>query len=69
QLALFSGGCRYHFIATNLKVEAEGVVWRYNERAKIERVIKQLKSGFEMDYMPTGEFGVSNSWFALGVLA
>lgn len=66
---LFSDGYHYHCIATDLECPAEEVVWRYNERAEIENVIKELKNGFGMDNMPTGDFGANSFWFSLGVLA
>ncbi len=66
---LFSDGYKYHCIATDLECPAEEVVWRYNERAEIENVIKELKRGFGMEYMPSGDFGANSFWFSLGVLA
>ncbi|NIS71778.1 MAG: transposase, partial [Proteobacteria bacterium] len=46
----------YHCIATGMIDEgAEEVVWRYNKRAQIENHIKEIKSGFGMDRMPSGE--------------
>ncbi|MCX8030038.1 MAG: transposase, partial [Thermodesulfovibrionales bacterium] len=66
---LFSDGYNYHCIATDLEISAEKVVWRYNERGEIENVIKELKNGFGMEYMPTGDFGANSFWFSLGVLA
>lgn len=69
QVNLFEGEYFYHCIATDLKCSAEEVVWRYNERANIENVIKELKNGFGMEYMPTGDFFANSFWFSLGVLA
>lgn len=66
---LFSDGYNYHCIATDLECSAEEVVWRYNERGQVENVIKELKNGFGMEYMPTGDFGANSFWFSLGVLA
>ncbi|MCX7914185.1 MAG: transposase, partial [Thermodesulfovibrionales bacterium] len=65
---LFSDGYHYHCIATDLESVSEEVVWRHNERANIENVIKELKNGFGMEYMPTGDFGANSFWFSLGVL-
>ncbi|MFN3481309.1 MAG: hypothetical protein ACK415_13120, partial [Thermodesulfovibrionales bacterium] len=36
---------------------------------EIENVIKELKNGIGMEYMPTGDFGANSFWFSLGVLA
>ncbi len=69
QRDLFNDGYDYHCIATDLECSQEEVVWRYNERAEIENVIKELKGGFGMEYMPTGDFGANSFWFSLGVLA
>ncbi len=69
QMDLFSDGYYYHSILTDLDAPAEEVVWQYNDRAQIENVIKELKNGFGMEYMPTGDFGANSFWFSLGVLA
>ncbi|MFN3395888.1 MAG: transposase, partial [Thermodesulfovibrionales bacterium] len=69
QRDLFSDGYNYHCIATDLESPAEEVVWQYNERVNIENVIKELKNGFGMEGMPTGDFGANSFWFSLGVLA
>lgn len=69
QMDLFSDGYHYHCIVTDLDAPAEEVVWEYNDRAQIENVIKELKNGFGMEYMPTGDFGANSLWFSLGVLA
>lgn len=69
QRNLFSDGYNYHCIATDLKSSAEEVVWEYNQRVHIENVIKELKNGFGMEDMPTGDFWANSFWFSLGVLA
>jgi len=66
---LFNDGYCYHCIATDLEGSAEEVVWNYNERVHIENVIKEIKNGFGMESMPTGDFGANSFWFSLGVLA
>lgn len=58
----------YHAIATDLKVDACEVVWEYNSRAQVENYIKELKGGFAMEQMPSGDFKANALWFALGVL-
>lgn len=35
----------------------------------MENIIKELKNGFGMEDMPTGDFGANSFWFSLGVLA
>jgi len=69
QRDLFSGEYCYHCIATDLEYSAEEVVHRYNERANIELEIRELKNGFGMDWIPTGDYGANSFWFSLGVLA
>lgn len=58
----------YHAIATSLKCSAEEVVWEYNGRGQMENYIKELKGGFNMESLPSGDFGANAMWFALGVL-
>ena len=58
----------YHAIASSLECTAEEVVWEYNGRGQMENVIKELKGGFGMESLPSGDFGANAFWFALGVL-
>jgi hypothetical protein len=60
----------YHVIATNLDdLTAEEVVWWHNQRGQAENFIKELKSGFGMEQMPSGVFEANALYFGLGVLA
>ena len=71
QLALFSPEewC-YQVIATNMdELEAEEVVWFHNERGQVENLIKELKIGFRMEQMVSGDFLANALYFAIGVLA
>jgi HPt (histidine-containing phosphotransfer) domain-containing protein len=61
-------GYYYHVIATTLESSAEEVVWEYGERANFENYIKELKIGFGMEQLPSGDFGANAFWFLLGVL-
>jgi hypothetical protein len=66
---LFKGTCSYHCIATNMVEESpEEVVWRYNGRAQIENHIKEIKRGFGMEWMPSGDFGANGVYFGIGIL-
>lgn len=66
---LFRDAYRYHCLATNrLEETPEAVVWLYNGRAHIENHIKELKGGFGMDRLPSGDFGANALHFAIGVL-
>ena len=69
QADLFRDSYHYHCIATGMIEEsAQEVVWRYNKRAQIENHIKEIKSGFGMDRMPSGEFLANAVHFAIGVM-
>jgi hypothetical protein len=65
---LFQGPYRYHGIATNMSEEREEVVWRYNGRSQIENHLKELRSGFGMDGMPSGEFAANAVHFGIGIM-
>jgi len=71
QRSLFSpNGYCYHAIASNRdELVAEEVVWFHNQRGQAENFIKELKIGFGMEQMTSGDFGANALWFALGVLA
>jgi len=58
----------YHAIATSLRGSAWEAVWEYNGRGQVENYIKELKGGFGMESLPSGDFGANAFWFALGVL-
>ena len=44
------------------------VVWKYNGRGQIENHIKEIKSGFGMEWMPSGDFGANAVYFGIGIL-
>jgi hypothetical protein len=60
----------YQAIATNRDdLSAEEVVRYHNQRGQVENSIKELKLGFGMEQMTSGEFAANALWFELGVLA
>ena len=62
----------YHVIATNyLEEEKNGqeVIWWHNGRSDSENYNKELKNGFNLDYMPCGEQEANAVWFGIGILA
>lgn len=65
---LFKDTYNYHSIATNMEEDKEKVVWRYNERAHIENHIKELKGGFGMEYLPSGDFRANAVHFGIGIM-
>jgi len=71
QLKLFEpNGYRHYVIATNRdELSAAEVVGFHNKRGQVENSIKELKLGFGMEQMTSGEFRANALWFALGVLA
>jgi hypothetical protein len=71
QLSLYEpNGYCYQVIATNRdELTAEEVVWVHNQRGQAENEIKELKIGFGMEQMTSGDFRANGLWFGLGVLA
>ena len=71
QLNLFEpNGYRHYVVATNRdELSASEVVWFHNKRGQVENSIKELKIGFGMEQMTSGDFRANAVWFALGVLA
>jgi len=66
---LFKNTYHYHCIATSMIEESpEGVVWKYNGRGQVENHIKEIKTGFGMDWMPSGDFGANAVYFGIGIL-
>jgi len=70
QLELFDPDpYEYHAIATNREESAEEVVDLHNQRGEVENYIKEVKTGFGMEWMPCGETHANAVFFRLGVLA
>ena len=44
------------------------VIYNYNKRVNIENHIKELKNGFSLEQMPSGDFYANALYFAIGVL-
>jgi hypothetical protein len=62
----------YHVVATNyLNEEKDGqeVIWWHNGRSDSENYNRELKNGFNLDYMPCGELEANAVWFGMGILA
>jgi hypothetical protein len=71
QLSLFAEGHQRHYaFATNdtTRCAPELITW-HQGRANSENRIKEVKHGFGLDYLPSGDFKVNAFWFALGILA
>ena len=66
---LFKNMYYYHSIATSMVEEtAQEVVWKYNGRGQIENHIKEIKNGFGMQGMPSGDYGANAVYFGIGIL-
>jgi hypothetical protein len=67
---LFTDTWCYHAIAAGMNDlrSVEEVVWGYNDRAYIENHIKELKNGFGMEQMPSGDFVANAVYFGIGVM-
>lgn len=66
---LFGNAYRYHCIGTNMLAESsEEAVWRYNQRARIENNIKELKGGFGLERLPSGDFKANAVHFGIGMM-
>jgi len=66
---LFNDDYHYHCIATNAtEGSVEEVVWRYNGRSHIENHIKEIKCGFGMDRLPSGDFYGNALHFGIGIM-
>ena len=59
----------YHAIATNREEAAGEVVKLHNQRGEVENYIKELKSGFGMEWMPCGETNANAVFFRIGIIA
>jgi hypothetical protein len=59
----------YHAIATNREEEAPEVIKIHNQRGQLENYIKELKTGFGMEWMPCGETYANAVFFRIGVIA
>ena len=62
---------RYSVIATNdLKMSPEEIVHFYRQRGDTsENRIKELKNGFNLNYLPTSHFQANALYFHIGTLA
>jgi hypothetical protein len=63
-------GSRYRVLATNRKEIPEWIIDWYNQRGDAsENRIKDLKTGFGMERMPSGDTKANAVFFRIGVLA
>ncbi len=71
QLELFKNIYHYRCIGAKFEqaISVQEIIWHYNQRCHIENHIKELKGGFGMGSMPSGEFVGNAVWFGIGVLS
>ncbi|MFH1258837.1 MAG: IS1380 family transposase, partial [Elusimicrobiota bacterium] len=62
----------YHGIAANFSIEeksSEEIISWHNGRSNSENYNKEVKLGFNLEYMPSGNFAANAVWFGIGILA
>jgi len=72
QADLFDGHWVYWAIAANLpqaEMDANAVVLFHQQRGDLERLIGELKSHFNLDHLPCGQFDANALYFTTGILA
>jgi hypothetical protein len=63
------GNICYHAVASNKSDgDANSVILYYNHRATAEKVIEEVKGGFGMEKMPSGDFRANALYFSIGIL-
>jgi hypothetical protein len=70
QLTLFQmGGYTYQAFVTNLTLQPLNL-WRfYNQRARAELIIRELKYAYALGKIPTNDFQVNEAFFQIALLA
>jgi len=70
QLTLFQmGGCSYEALVTNLTLRPLNL-WRfYNQRARAELIIRELKYAYALGKIPTNDFQANEAFFQVVLLA
>ncbi len=70
QLHLFQmGGYSYQVLVTNLSLQSLNL-WRfYNQRARAELIIRELKDGYALGKIPTKDFEANEAFFQIVLLA
>ena len=70
QLKLLTvGHYAYQVLVTNLKVQPQTVWRRYNQRAAVELIIKELKADYPLAKIPTANFAANQAYFHLLLFA
>lgn len=70
QLELFGDGYSYHVIGTNnIEQSAEEIIKIHAERMGSENYNKELKEGYNIEWMPSNDFTKNANYFYLGIIA
>ncbi len=72
QSDLFEGNYHYWIIATNIpkqEKKANAIIHFHEQRGEMERMIGELRSHYNMDHFPCGQFSASSLYFAIGLFA
>ncbi len=69
QMSLFPSNYEYRTIITNMDWDKKSVVRWYRERATSENWIKELKSGFGLDDLPSNKFLSNSAYMQIVMLA
>ena len=62
----------YYIICTNYSLEektASEIIYFHRGRCNSENYYKETKGGFNLNYLPCGDFKANAIWFALGLMA
>jgi len=69
QSDLFEGEYVYGAVITNMDFPLARQIQWHRERCNCENHIKELKHGFSLRVLPSGDFGVNAAYFRIGTLA
>jgi len=69
QLEMFSGIFEYRVIITNMTWDKRRLLMWHRERANSENFIKELKTGFSLEKLPSGKFLPNAAWTQIISLA
>jgi hypothetical protein len=66
---LFEGAYTYGAIITNMDMPLAAQLTWHRERCNCENHIKELKNGFSLRVLPSGDFSVNAAYFRIGTIA
>jgi hypothetical protein len=69
QLEMFGGIWEYRVVITNMLWDKRRLIMWHRERANSENFIKELKSGYSLEHLPSGEFLANSAWAQIISLA